>query len=126
MKNADMLGADFTNTKLNNIDWGLDSKVINEIDAEKALEEGNHEKSLEKYKEAEDIYRSLKMSMQAQTLPSDIAFEFVNVDGFNGVSRVEFQEIILADSQGNSIEAATQAYDVNFTELSCFFINFEL
>jgi len=76
MKNCDMLGADFTNTKLNNIDWGLASKVVNEKDAEKALQEGNHEKALEKYKEAEDIYRALKMSMQAQTLGEDVGTVF--------------------------------------------------
>ena len=52
------------------------SLTINEIDAEKALEEGNHEKALEKYKEAEDIYRALKMSMQAQTLGEDVGIVF--------------------------------------------------
>ena len=68
LKNCNLLGADFTNTKLNNVEWDEDFKVINEREAEKARSEGDHEKSKEKYKEAEDVYRTLKISLQAQTL----------------------------------------------------------
>ena len=68
LRNCDLLSADFTNTKLNNVEWDEDYKVINEREAEKARSEGDHEKSKEKYKEAEDIYRTLKISLQAQTL----------------------------------------------------------
>ena len=75
--NCDLLGADFTNTKLNNVDWGKDYKVINEIEAEKAVASGDHEKANEKYNEAEDIYRALKISMQNQTLGEDVGKMFV-------------------------------------------------
>ena len=68
LRNCDLLSADFTNTKLNNVEWDEDYKVINEREAEKARLEGDHEKSKEKYKEAEDVYRALKISLQAQTL----------------------------------------------------------
>ena len=41
MKNCNMLAADFSNTKLNNVDWDEDYKVINEKEAEKALSSGD-------------------------------------------------------------------------------------
>ena len=71
LRNCELLGADFTNTKLNNVDWDENYKVINEREAEKAQAEGNSKKSKEKYKEAEDVYRALKISLQAQTLGED-------------------------------------------------------
>ena len=77
LKNCNMLGADFTNTKLNNVDWGDDSKVINEIEAENALASGDINTAKEKYNEAEDIYRALKMSMQSQTLGEDVGKVFI-------------------------------------------------
>ena len=72
MKNCNMLGADFSNTKLNSVEWSTDYKIINEQEAEAALAQGNHKKSKEKYKEAEDIYRALKISLKTQTLGDDV------------------------------------------------------
>ena len=77
MKKCNMLGADFTNTKLNNIDWGSESKVINEIEAESAIDSGDIATAKDKYNEAEDIYRSLKISMQSQTLGEDVGRVFI-------------------------------------------------
>ncbi|MDP7027462.1 MAG: pentapeptide repeat-containing protein [Candidatus Marinimicrobia bacterium] len=71
MKNCNMLGADFTNTRLNNVDFGADNKAINEIEADSALSSGNIDLANEKYKESEDIYRALKMSLQSQSLGED-------------------------------------------------------
>ena len=71
MKNCNMLGADFTNTRLNNVDFGADNKAINEIEAESALSSGNIDLANEKYKESEDIYRALKISLQSQSLGED-------------------------------------------------------
>ena len=68
LKNCELLGADFTNTKLNNIDWDRDYKIKNELEAEDAHKNGDVEKANQKYKEAEDIYRALKISLQSQTL----------------------------------------------------------
>ena len=72
MQNCNLLGADFSNTKLNNVNWGEAYKVINEKEAEAAHSKGNTVKSREKYKEAEDIYRTLKISLQNQTLGDDV------------------------------------------------------
>jgi len=68
LRNCNLLGANLTNTKLKNVIWGKDYKVINEIEAEKAYDNGDIETAKEKYKEAEDIYRAIKISMQSQTL----------------------------------------------------------
>ena len=57
---------------MNNVKWGTDYKIINEQEAETALKEGNPEKAKEKYKEAEDIYRALKISLKTQTLGDDV------------------------------------------------------
>ena len=77
LTNANLLGADFTNTKLHNINWGHNNKVINEIEAEQYLENGELDKSIEKYKEAEDIYRTLKISLKNQTLGNDVGKVFI-------------------------------------------------
>ena len=69
-----------------------------------------------KYNELSDgLIRGLVFSMQGQALPENLKFEFLNADGFNGTSTIEFQDIILADSQGNGIEAETQKYDISFS-----------
>jgi len=72
LQNCDLLGADFSDTKLNNVEWGKDYKIINEKMAEVALAEGDPEKAKEKYSEAEDIYRALKISLKTQTLGDDV------------------------------------------------------
>ena len=77
LENCDLLGANFKNTKLKNVYWGKDHKVINELDAEKALRKGDTEAAQEKYREAEDIYRHIKISLQAQTLGDDTGKIFI-------------------------------------------------
>ena len=72
LKKCDLLGVDFSNTKLNNVDWGEGHKIINEQQAETAIQEGNTEKAKEKYRESEDIYRALKISLKTQTLGDDV------------------------------------------------------
>ena len=77
LENCNLLGANLLNTKLKNINWGKDCKVINEIEAERAYKNGDIESALEKYKEAEDIYRTIKISMQSQTLGDDAGTFFI-------------------------------------------------
>tara|TARA_B100001142_G_scaffold316276_1_gene355852 strand:- start:3364 stop:4260 length:897 start_codon:yes stop_codon:yes gene_type:complete len=77
LQNCNLLGANFTNTKLNNIKWGKDYKVINELEAEQAYKKGNFELANKKYREAEDIYRNIKISMQSQTLGNDTGEFFI-------------------------------------------------
>jgi len=71
-----------------------------------------------KYNELSDgLIRGLVFSMQGQALPENLKFEFLNADGFDGTSTIEFQDIILADSQGNGVEVEVQTYDVNFSNV---------
>jgi len=77
MRKCNLLGVDFAGAKLNNVDWGDDYKVINEIDAEKATSIGDKQNAFEKYKEAEDVYRNLKINLQAQTLGEDVGQVFL-------------------------------------------------
>tara|TARA_B100001250_G_scaffold51169_1_gene39986 strand:- start:423 stop:1319 length:897 start_codon:yes stop_codon:yes gene_type:complete len=77
LRNCNLLGANLSNTKLKNINWGKDYKVINEIEAEKAYDNGDIETAKEKYKEAEDIYRAIKISMQSQTLGTETGEFFI-------------------------------------------------
>ena len=77
LENCNLLGANLSNTKLTNVHWGKDYKVINELDAEEAYKNGNIEASKKKYKEAEDVYRAIKMSLQSQTLGDDTGIFFI-------------------------------------------------
>ena len=77
LENCDLLGVNLNNAQLKNVNWGKDNKVINEIEAEKALSEGNYDLANEKYKEAEDIYRNIKISLQSQTLGDDTGVFFI-------------------------------------------------
>jgi len=94
--NCNLLGSDFSNTKLNNVEWGKDYKVINEKEAETALAAGEYEKARGKYKEAEDIYRSLKISLKSQTLGDDVGkfFEREMIARRKQLSRFSPQRII--------------------------------
>ena len=53
--------------------------------------------------------------MQGHALPENLKFEFLNADGFEGTSTIEFKDIILADSKGIGIEAEVQTYDISFS-----------
>ena len=77
LENCNLLGANLKNAQLKNIWWGQDFKVINELDAEKALKEGDPKTAQEKYREAEDIYRHVKIALQAQTLGDDTGKFFI-------------------------------------------------
>ena len=77
LENCNLLGANLSNTKLTNVHWGKDYKVINELEAEDAYKNGDIEASKKKYKEAEDVYRAIKMSLQSQTLGDDTGIFFI-------------------------------------------------
>ena len=77
LRNCNLLGSNLSNAKLKNVNWGKDYKVINEIEAEKAYDNGDIETAKEKYKEAEDIYRAIKISMQSQTLGTETGEFFI-------------------------------------------------
>ena len=77
LENCNLLGINFENTKLRNVNWGQNYKVINEIEAEIAYKNKDYKLAKEKYKEAEDIYRAIKISMQSQTLGEETGQFFI-------------------------------------------------
>ena len=69
-----------------------------------------------KYNELSDgLIRGLVFSLQGQALPENLPFEFVNVEGFDGTSTIEFKDIILADSNGKGVDVQAQTYDISFS-----------
>ena len=77
LENCNLLGANFNNAKLKNINWGKNYQVINELEADEAYKNGDIELANKKYKEAEDIYRNIKISMQSQTLGNETGKFFI-------------------------------------------------
>ena len=68
------------------------------------------------YNELSDgLIRGLIFSFQGHALPENLPFEFVNAEGFEGTSTIEFKDFILAGEKGNSVENETQTYDINFS-----------
>ena len=69
-----------------------------------------------KYNELSDgLIRGLVFSLQGQALPGNLPFEFVNVEGFDGNSTIQFKDIILADSNGKGVDVQAQTYDISFS-----------
>ncbi|MFC1557330.1 pentapeptide repeat-containing protein [candidate division KSB1 bacterium] len=60
MTGANVLGANWENARLGNIDWGEENIIQQEIDGDRLSREGKKEEARAKYKEAEEIYLSLK------------------------------------------------------------------
>lgn len=77
LERCNLLGANLSNAKLENVKWGKDYKVINELEAEDAYKTGDIKLANEKYREAEEIYRAIKISMQSQTLGDETGEFFI-------------------------------------------------
>jgi len=65
---------------------------------------------------SEGLIRGLVFSFQGLALPENLPFEFVNVEGFEGTSTIEFKDFILAGSKGNNVDVETQSYEINFSD----------
>jgi hypothetical protein len=63
---CNLLGANLEGTKLENAQWDKDYVIINEKQANEASRTGDRQTALKKYKEAEEIYRNLKLSYRLQ------------------------------------------------------------
>ncbi len=63
---CNLLGANLEGTKLENAEWNKDYIIINEKQANDASRAGERQTALSKYKEAEEIYRNLKLSYRLQ------------------------------------------------------------
>ena len=66
---------------------------------------------------SEGLIRGLVFSFQGHALPENLPFEFINVEGFDGTSTIEFKDTILAGKAGNNVDVAPQQFfDVNFSD----------
>ena len=62
---------------------------------------------------SDGVLRVLIFSLSGAEFSENPTFEFEFVDGFTGTSTIEFQEIILADSDGKSIDVEAQSYTLD-------------
>ena len=63
---CNLLGANLEGAKLENVRWGRDHIIINELQARSAARKRNHQAALQKYREAEEIYRNIKLAHRSQ------------------------------------------------------------
>ena len=63
---CNLLGANLEGTKLENAKWDKNFIIINEKQADEASRAGDRQTASKKYKEAEEIYRNLKLSYKLQ------------------------------------------------------------
>lgn len=63
---CNLLGANLEDTKLENAEWGDGYIIVNEREARAALKKGDRRIALRRYREAEEIYRNIKLSHRTQ------------------------------------------------------------
>ena len=127
LENCNLLGANFENTKLRNIKWGENYKVVNEIEAETAYKNKDYKLAKEKYREAEDIYRAIKISMQSQTLGEETGQFFIRemiakrkqFDKFSG-SRIGSKIIEITTGYGEKL--GNIAFTILGIIIACMFL----
>ena len=56
------------------------------------------------------ILRGLIFSFHGEALPKNIVFDFTKVDGFSGVSIIDFTDFMMADENGESIQYKPKRY----------------
>jgi len=74
LTNCHILGANLADAKLENINLGPEGKLIYELEGEK---EKDFSKAKLKFKEAEEVYRSMKLTLQSQSLGEDAGNYFI-------------------------------------------------
>ena len=127
LENCNLLGANFENTKLRNVKWGKNYKVVNEIEAETAYKNKDYKLAKEKYREAEDIYRTIKISMQSQTLGEETGQFFIRemiakrkqFDRFSG-SRIGSKIIEITTGYGEKL--GNIAFTIIGIIIACMFL----
>ena len=127
LENCNLLGANFENTKLRNVKWGKNYKVVNEIEAETAYKNKDYKLAKEKYREAEDIYRAIKISMQSQTLGEETGQFFIRemiakrkqFDRFSG-SRIGSKIIEITTGYGEKL--GNIAFTILGIIIACMFL----
>ena len=63
---------------------------------------------------SEGVIRGVIFSMEGLVIDEALKFEFSPLAGFNGISTIDFIEVILADGQGNEVESEASSYEINF------------
>lgn len=81
LRDCDMLGAILRDTKLSNVILDPDFTVVNEREAHKAAQHGDHKTAQHKYEEARDVYRALKVALNGQIPSKDVGILFVREMG---------------------------------------------
>ncbi|WP_163832848.1 pentapeptide repeat-containing protein [Spartinivicinus ruber] len=66
LEDCNLLGADFSNAKLENINWG--DQILQEKKAIQAEKEGDKDKTHMLYQEAEEVYRNIRKACENQGL----------------------------------------------------------
>ncbi len=66
LRDCNLLGTFLEGTKLENVKWNDNYILINEREADEALRNGDPNTALMKYREAEEIYRSIKLCHRTQ------------------------------------------------------------
>ena len=74
LQDAELLGINLDGTRLESVEWG--ERCINEQRAIQAYREGNREESQARYKEAEEVYRSLRRAYAARAEPRQAGLFF--------------------------------------------------
>jgi hypothetical protein len=75
--------------------------------------EVQHSSLTRKASSERDVMRGLIFSLQGLILNENPKFAVEFASDFHGISTIEFIEIILADSDGNSIAVNTQSYEIS-------------
>ena len=127
LENCNLLGVNFENTKLRNVKWGENYKVVNEIEAETAYKNKDYKLAKEKYREAEDIYRAIKISMQSQTFGEETGQFFIRemiakrkqFDRFSG-SRIGSKIIEITTGYGEKL--GNIAFTILGIIIACMFL----
>jgi len=66
MRGADLLGIHLGAAKMEKVLLGEKNKVLNEIDGDRLWRQGEREKALVKYNEAQEIYRKIKINFKSR------------------------------------------------------------
>ena len=77
LENCNLLGANLNNAKLKMLIGVKIIKLLMRFKQKKLIENGDRSTAKKKYREAEDVYRSIKISMQSQTLGDETGEFFI-------------------------------------------------
>jgi len=83
-----------------------------EIKFKGASIEGNY--TLETKEIEEGLLRAIVFSMEGKSISNSISLNFSPLNNFEGSSKINFEELILADQNGKEINAQTSSHEISF------------